>query len=177
MPTYKIHDNGGTPFTVAVNKEDKTVVVTRWTYDIDTDKPVKGPVVLTTGYEEIWLGRHTLRYDPDHYYHGPGQLGNSILLRMKANTYIWIGWKILQFTLPSNETVVHFDSPIGNNDVPYPTLFTDRRALLMIEGISLPIDVLNPKQDPYAQYYGHIGPSLKKHATRFRAKVLVPRQF
>ena len=177
MPTYKIHDNGGTPFTVAVDKTAKTAVVTSWGYDFDTEKRIKGPVVLTTGYEEIWIGRHSRRYEPEDYYERePGQLGNTILLRVKGNTYIWIGWKILQFTLPANEIVVAYDSPIGNNDVPYPAVFTNRRVLLMIEEVSVPNDALNLKGDPYAQYYGHGSPSLKKRAARLRAKVLVPRQ-
>lgn len=175
MPTYKIHDNGGVPFTVAI--KDGAAVVTKWDYEYDTGKPIKGPVVFETKYRKAWIGKHTRRYEPDYYDMEPGQLGNSILLQEGDKTYVWVGWEILRFDLGRDEEVVEFDSPVGNNDVPYPALFTNKRVLLMIEGVALPIDEVDPKQDPYAQYYGHVVPNLEKVGKTFRTKVLVKRDF
>jgi hypothetical protein len=86
--------------------------------------------------------------------------------------------KILQFELGAGEEVTDFDSPIGNNDVPYPTVYTNKRVLLMIEEKALPLKAVDPKLDPYDQYYGHIGAGgLKNLAKKFRMKVLVKRQW
>jgi len=70
MPTYKIHDNGGTPFTVSLNGSKATV--TRWNYDWNADKPIKGPVVLDTEYMKAWIGRNKRKYDG--YYDENGQV-------------------------------------------------------------------------------------------------------
>lgn len=175
MPTYKIHDNGGTPFTVSLNGSKATV--TSWGYDWDAEKSVKGLVVLETEYHHAWIGKNKRKYDG---YDGPtsGQLGNSILLAVGSSKFIWIGLKILQFELGAGEEVTDFDSPIGNNDVPYPTVYTNKRVLLMIEEKALPLKAVDPKLDPYDQYYGHIGAGgLKNLAKKFRMKVLVKRQW
>lgn len=166
MPTYKIHDNGGTPFIVTVAGKHATVKATE-----------TGKVVYESDFEKAWIGKHTRKYVSDSYYTGPGQLGNSILLQIDELTHIWIGWKILQFKLNKGEEVTAFDSPIGNNDVPYPVVFTNQRVLFMVEEKSLPLELLDPKQDQYAQLYGFVGPAgLKKEAKKFRVKVLVKRQ-
>lgn len=172
MPTYKIHDNGGTPFTVSLNGSKATV--TRWDFDWNADKSVRGPVVLETEYHHAWIGKNKRKYDG--YWDESGQLGNSILLAVGSHKFVWIGWKILQFELGAGEEVTDFDSPIGNNDVPYPVVYTNKRVLLMIEEKALPIEAVDPKLDPYGQFYGFIGTGgLKKLAKKFRAKVLVKR--
>jgi hypothetical protein len=174
MPTYRIHDNGGTPFTVSLN--GSKVTVTSWSYDWDADKPVKGPVVLETEYQHAWIGKNKRKYEG--YYEESGQLGNSILLAVGPRKFIWIGLMILQFELGAGEEVKDFDSPIGNNDVPYPAVYTNKRVLLMIEGVALPIEAVDSKLDPYAQYYGHIGVGgFKKIAKKFKSKTLVKRQW
>lgn len=173
MPTYKIHDNGGTPFTVSLNGSN--AVVTRWNYDWNADKPVKGPVVLETEYMKAWVGRNKRKYDG--YLDESGQLGNSILLATGPRRFIWIGWKILQFELGAGEEITDFDSPVGNNDVPYPAVYTNKRVLLMIEEKALPIEAVDPKLDPYGQLYGFIGAGgLKNLAKKLRVKTLVKRQ-
>ena len=166
MPTYKIHDNGGTPFIVTVSGKHATVTATE-----------NGNEVYKTAFVRSWIGKHTRKYVEDSYYTGPGQLGNSILLQIDESTHVWIGWKILEFKLNKGEEVTGFDSPIGNNDVPYPAVFTNQRVLFMLDEKALPLELLDPKQDQYAQLYGFIGPAgLKKVAKKFRTKLLVKRQ-
>ena len=50
--------------------------------------------------------------------HGEWAKGNSILLHLKANRYMFIGSTIYEFD--SYEPIVRFVSPVGNSDVPYP---------------------------------------------------------
>lgn len=105
------------------------------------------------------------------------RFGNSILLATRPRKFIWIGWKVLQFELAAGEEITDFDSPIGNNDdVPYPAVYTNKRVLLMIEEKALPLEVVDPKLDPYAQLYGFVGEGgLKKLAKKFKFKTLVKR--
>ena len=45
--------------------------------------------------------------------------GNSILLSLGKNKYVFIGQKIIEFTTKKDK-IIDFVSPVGNNDVPYP---------------------------------------------------------
>ena len=46
--------------------------------------------------------------------------GNSILLKIKINTYVFIQYSIIKFTTPNNDEFIKFISPIGGNNIPYP---------------------------------------------------------
>jgi hypothetical protein len=63
---------------------------------------------------------------------GPDCDGNTILVKPTSeNEYIYIGDGIKEFK--TNEPVVHYQSPIGNNDVPYPFAITESYIYLMLE--------------------------------------------
>ena len=47
--------------------------------------------------------------------------GNSILVHLKDNLYAFIGEEIYEFTIPKDDCIMAFFSPVGNNGVPYPT--------------------------------------------------------
>ena len=80
--------------------------------------------------------------------------GNSILLQITKNKYVFIGDKIFSFT--SKSEIKKFISPVGNNDVPYPyAVDVDDRYYLMIEDVIIN-KITNIKKydnDPYDFYY------------------------
>ena len=90
--------------------------------------------------------------------YGPEFDGNSILLHMFQKRYVFIGASI--FTFQALHSVVEFNSPVGNNDVPYPHAIDEKGYVyLMIENIVLaPTKELkkymeDKKHDPYFYYY------------------------
>lgn len=108
---YEVHDNGGRPFTVILSENA-----------FDVQKQSDGTSVASGAYEHAHIG---------------GLDGNSVLLHLEDNMYLWIGWKVIQFQLHENSGgVLRYESPIGNNDVPYPYAITaDGATYLFLEQI------------------------------------------
>jgi hypothetical protein len=171
---YKIHDNGSVPFVVY----DRGGSVDVYTQRFDQEKnEYKEPVLFKTfAYKKIHLGD-----DPKGFgWLGPGTKGNSILLEQKGGKFVFIGWKIQEFTLTEGDEPVRYSSPIGNSDVPYPYLKGKTHTYFMIEEKYVPNEYLDPAKDPYGQLYGHIEApkgSLKSIAKRLRMKTIHKRVF
>jgi hypothetical protein len=84
------------------------------------DVNCRGTLIQSIPFEEIWVGKDT----------DGSEEGNSILLRMGKN-YTFIGGGVTSFI--TQALIVKYESPIGNNDVPYPYAID----YLMIEGIMI----------------------------------------
>jgi hypothetical protein len=102
----KVHDNGGRPFKVNITPSEIQV------YE-NIDGKYKY-FKTWKNYLDVWVGEDSC--DKKFSY------GNSILVKLTKNKYLFIGMEIVSFTL--NKKIVDFYSPVGNNDVPYPW-FTD----------------------------------------------------
>lgn len=134
---YEVHDNGGRPFAVTV--EDNTVTVQNlYTND-----------VLYAGSDIASV-------------HVGGVDGNSILLHLSHDNYMWIGWKVLKFCLHDGaDGVARFESPIGNSDVPYPYAVTHDGAVYFFLDEKYTFDVDAQAADPYTAMYRN--PNVVKH--------------
>ena len=153
MHTYKIHDNGGRPFTVAVDNSQKKLSIFEHPYDFKTWQELPQKHFKDYAFKQIWIGEdifHFGRADWD-----PKWKGNSILAQLSANRFLFIGWEIYEFTLMPGDAPVAYSSYVGNSDVPYPYLVGKTHTYLMIEDVAIPNEVLDLKQDAYGQYYGH----------------------
>lgn len=166
---YSIHDNGGKPFIVY----DKGGSVDVYIQKFDLDKNAyKEPVFFKSfSYKHIFPGD-----DPKGFgYKEPGTKGNSILLELKSGNYLFIGWKIQEFSLVKGDKAVQYYSVIGNNDVAYPYLIGKTHTYFMIEEKVAPNEYLDHNRDPYAQLYGHIEApkgSLKSIAKKLKMKTI-----
>lgn len=114
--TYYTNNNGGQPFKVVI--DGKQVYVYKFKkYNKDTDtflyseKPIQNYTV-----KKVFIGKSNL--SSDMYYPGSGYDGNSILLQITKNKYVFIGDKIFSFT--SKSEIKKYKSPIGNSMVSYP---------------------------------------------------------
>ena len=158
--TYYTHDNGGRPFKVVV--EDKKVYVYKYKkYDETTnsflysEKPIKYEKNNYFKCKNIFIGKspkNKLTISSGGY--GAKFTGNSILLQITQNKYVFIGDKIFSFT-PKSE-IKKFVSPVGNSDVPYPyAVDADGRYYLMIEDVIIDkiINIKKYNNDPYNFYY------------------------
>ncbi len=147
--SYDIHDNGARPFRVIV--DGATVSI----YGAKRDE--KGRVI--DGFDK-WI--RTIKAKKVHLGGKKSELGNSILVHVSGNTYLYIGHEIYEFQM--EDTVDDYFSLIGNSDVPYPVLLGTENAYFMLDHCYVPRTEFNPKmtkaewEDAYQRYYGHADP-------------------
>ncbi len=135
---FEIIDNGGTPFVARVTSGQIEVV-----------SEAKNKVVLKTRYQKIFIGDNNLkepRAAPKGKYPG-----NSILIRVSADNYIYIGSEIYGFKSP--DTIKEYYSPVGNSHVPYPYAVGDKYVYFMLDRIAVPKEQIDLTKDAYAQFY------------------------
>jgi hypothetical protein len=148
--TYLIHDNGGRPFKVLI--EDLIATV----YKRENDK--YNTAILTFACQKIFVGISPLN-SMTKFSGGYGKKfdGNSILLHLNENNYIYIGKEIYKFK--SHGKIITYISPVGNNDVPYPYAIDEHdNYYLMIENVVIMRTTKTASQmvsysDPYEYYY------------------------
>lgn len=155
---YYTHDNGGRPYRLHV--EDKKVEVFISHY-VKEHVELSGDVRVVYGSEpyyffkeftakKVFVGKSPFTYTTE-YSGGYGSRfdGNSVLLEVNDNEYIFIGDCIYSFT--SLAKIVEYVSEVGNSDVPYPYAIDKKgNTYLMIEDVIL----LNKMcYDPYKTYY------------------------
>ena len=162
VKTYYTYDNGLRAFKVVI--DNKKVYVYKYKkYDENTDttlyseKSIKYEKKNFFKYKNIFIGKspkNKTTIASGGY--GAKFTGNSILLQITKNKYIFIGHIIFSFT--SKSEIKKFVSPLGNNDVPYPfAIDIDGRYYLMIEDVIID-KITNIKKydnDPYEFYYNN----------------------
>ena len=106
--------------------------------------------------------------------HGDKFDGNSLLLHLGYNIYVFVGWEIFSFRALSS--IVNFVSIIGNNDVHYPYAIDDKHNIyLLTENVVLRyhdklFQQMSSYDNPYEYYYHYylitdeLGCSLAKKA-------------
>lgn len=129
---YDIHDNGGRPFRVYIDKNQAKIY--KSVMD-DNLKDYYPSLTKTIKFDKSFIGKPK---------------GNSILLKV-GKKYIYIGTSVYEFT-PKAE-IVKYVSPIGNSDVPYPyAVDTKGNYYLLIEHVILDhIEGSNPYDYYYAE--------------------------
>jgi hypothetical protein len=121
---YLIHDNGARPFSVHVSKA--TVSVFKCFHENDLDKCSQEQEILTFKKPiKVWIG-----IEPSV----PSWNGNSIIVQINRSDYVYIGNMIFQFQLADKgEKVEKYMSIVGNSDVPYPYLITNKNIYFMVD--------------------------------------------
>ncbi|HMZ62070.1 MAG TPA: hypothetical protein PL048_25085 [Leptospiraceae bacterium] len=152
---YQVQYNGGRPYTVLVSrtaKGGKQVKVYRtrqvfneeWDMDVDApsdvyeDVPPKPKELLFTWKNplNLWIAKC-----PSLYADEAESLGNSILLEIAPEkekgprTYIHIGPNVCRFT--SKDPIIEYESPIDNNNVPYPAAASSKEVFFLGEMLRL----------------------------------------
>lgn len=155
--SYQIHDNGGRPFKVVVNKDGLFVYV--WNgneggEDGGPEETIYGDVIFELSpdeFEGYWSGFDSSPYE----FHG-----NSILVKINANRYISIGWTIYQFD--TDEEIIDYVSPVGNSDVPYPVAYGTEYVYFMLDmqkvlRSELEVEAtVGNAEEIYGEFYGHL---------------------
>ncbi len=120
---YLIHDNGGRPFLVVIN--GKNVCIYKLPKDlIENENTSKNNyTILVKEYKnvkKVFIGKSKKPHKNAVYHSVSGSKynGNTILLEIKPKKYCHISDTIVEFS--TKDTIEKYDSPVGNNDVPYP---------------------------------------------------------
>jgi hypothetical protein len=166
MKQYLIHDNGGRPYLVKLDKS----VADIYTYDKNAEvydkhgneKPItkKDYTILVKSYKykTAHVGSSPLN-EMTKFSGGHGRKfhGNTVLLQLTDKRYVFIGHQIFEFTM--DEKVVTYLSPVGNNDVPYPYIVGENNVYFLLDKkfvskSEFPIKFKkNMKRDLYNFYY------------------------
>jgi len=141
---YDVLDNGARPYRVYVDGSTVSIYIGKqnsdYTYDYDK-------LVRTIKAKEVHVGGKK------------SQLGNSILVHVSGNNYLYIGHEIYEFQM--EDTVDTYFSIVGNSDVPYPVLLGTENAYFMLDRCYVPRSEFDPKmtkaewEDSYQRYYGY----------------------
>ena len=119
---YLVHDNGGKPFQVVINK-NKVSIFKQSNQESDVyDKLVKNYTV-----KKVHIGK-----DKDHK-QPKFSNGNTILLEFPNNKFIFVGESIFEFELAKDDEFQKYFSELGNSDVPYPVLLGKNNFYSMAE--------------------------------------------
>lgn len=103
----RTHDNGGEPFSV--DFKDGALCVTL------VDNPET--VIWEGKVKRFWRG-----FDSTEGIHGCAVLAHVPLEEQKSR-YLYVGDNVTFFNAPDDDTITHFASNMGNNDVPYPIAY------------------------------------------------------
>ncbi|NDB85364.1 MAG: hypothetical protein EB127_22075 [Alphaproteobacteria bacterium] len=184
---YLVHDNGGRPFKVDIY--GKTVEIYKGEYarnnngSINYDRMNYNELIKKLVIKELHIGQSPCIPSADAC--GAFGKGNSILLHISGNKYIYIGHEIYEFTM--EDTFEAYYSMIGNNDVPYPVLLGSKYVYFMLDHSYLPREIFKTKMtsnmwaDAYSYYFGfkslETGEEIKcdQKATKERMKCIKER--
>lgn len=154
---YRTHDNGGSPFEVHI--KDQYVSVHKAIYSDDDVSYEKKPI-YEINVKKAFVGKSVVN-DMTKFSGGHGKRfdGNTILLHIKDNNYVYVGEQIYSFK--SLSEIVKYISPVGNSDVPYPyAIDKENNVYLMISDVillNLPKKYYTNGKDPYTYLYNHEG--------------------
>jgi hypothetical protein len=135
----------------------------------------------TFNYENIFIGKSKNMKDDISKFmkmYGPKYDGNSILIHVKKNKYIYIGLHIFSFT--SIEPIKEFYSNIGILGLSYGIAISDKNTFLLLEKKYIPNDKFPKftkeiKENAYNYYYGinKKKPSLKKYSNELKGFIMI----
>jgi hypothetical protein len=179
---YMTHDNGARPFVVYVDNEvfvykmPEDVYIWRedWSRNPEDNIDFYTKLIYNEHYERIFIGK-----DLDD---NPQTIGNSILVDLGDNNYMFIGDCIYKFR--SDELITNYYSIIGNNDVPYPVAVSQSNIYFMLDRVWVKKSTLNVPEvnmpDAYRYFYDKYERAKKDFddfVTRMDATILENRIF
>lgn len=132
--TYYTCDNGGRPFKVVFDPTNRQCKIFKI---IDENlKRYSSIPIKVFSYQKAFIGKSPYfetkkKHQIQQQHYGPEYDGNSILLHIKDNIYVFIGESIYQFY---SDEIKKFVSPVGNSEVPYPYAITNKDIHLLLEG-------------------------------------------
>jgi len=166
---YEIIDNRSTPYIVYVSSDKKTVSIyripeNRYVCNKDWSRNRSSNYGYFTKLVKKFRNVRDVFPGVDYK---EGMTGNSVLLRINSNTYVYIGDCIYSFR--SDDKITRYFSNMGNNLVPYPVAVTKSNVYFMLDKVCVSMaefaDINFSKHkkvaDIYTEFYKG-GDSIKK---------------
>ena len=152
--SYDTLNNGARPYRVIVDGTNVSIYkgTQKEDYSYDYDKLIRSVKV-----KKVYLGGTKKG------------LGNSILLHLSGNKYMYIGHEIYEFQML--DLVDSYFSIIGNSDVPYPVLLGTEYVYFMLDRCYISRTEFSLSmtkkdwEDAYQRYYGFMNPITSKPET------------
>lgn len=111
---YKIHDNRNIPFSVYVCSQYIKIIQSPEFNKKNSITPItEANTFKIKKFKGVFVGLDTGLFTNEN--------GNTILIKLNKNKYIFIGDEILY--IETKDEILNYYSPIGNNDVPYPIAY------------------------------------------------------
>lgn len=178
---YFIHDNYDRPFIVYIKSYNVYVYripKNRFYLDEDFSQNLYVDKIKKFKSAKIFVGKSPkIKMTILSGGHGPRFIGNTILLKIKKNVYVFIGLNIYEFK--TDDEIIKYYSPVGNNDVPYPVAIGKKYFYFMISKTQIPVEYFNElkageKADAYSYYYGHKGKEpLSKYSKKMKGVKII----
>ena len=92
--------------------------------------------------------------------------GNTVLLQLTKNKYVYIGDKIYEFIMLDEFKKYH--SLLGNSDVPYPVLIGTEYIYFMLDGLYVLKELVKTDNNDYENAYGIFYKELTKKCTKMK---------
>ena len=124
---YLTHDNGGRPFLVTIDGKHVCIYRSKAKANMLNDFPAKEDysemVKEYKGVTKIFIGKSSAKSKMAKFSGGHGSKfdGNTILIEISPKRYCHIGCDVFEFS--TKDSIQKYDSPVGNNDVPYPLAY------------------------------------------------------
>lgn len=123
---YLIHDNGGRPFLVIISAKNVSIFKLPKGVEEDRDTSKSDYTELVKEYKgvkKVFIGKSVKPKDDTAYYAAWGKEfdGNTILIEIQDKRYCLVAERIVEFS--TKDSIEKFESPVGNNDVPYPLAY------------------------------------------------------
>ncbi len=170
---YDVHDNGGRPFRVFVDKNSVSI----YTYkncDEFEEECIYDKLVKKYKVKKVHIGRSSGNYYTGHQKKDNRHfVGNSILLQLTKDRYVFIGHEIYEFKM--SDEVKKYYSMVGNSDVPYPVLVGTKNVYFMLDKKYVSRDEFPKMTSPdwenaYSMFYGFDVPvPLKKYSKKMKS--------
>lgn len=171
VQSYEVHDNGSRPFLVVIS--DDLIVIFK---DISQKQKQKqmhrnerererwNKCMTIHLFNKVFVGKHS----------GQNQYtGNTILIQLSPLQYLYVGERIVQFD--AVEPILHYESYMGNNDVPYPFAITEHYVIIVGSGDNYYTPRIAGDPNPIGSFEGNEQVYTTKFEPGPRPKVLVDR--
>jgi hypothetical protein len=177
---YITQYNGGYPYLVNIMSNNVKISVIGPDFLWEDDPKPNDYTKLIKEYKnvkQIFIGKSPLnKMTKFSGGHGKRWDGNTILLHVKGNQYVFICDKIMEFNA-SDEIYEHI-SPVGNSGVPYPISIGSEYVYFWTEGEYIPRDKFPTKLDidqMWEEYTGECCPwksNLDPYKKKVKGKII-----
>jgi hypothetical protein len=119
---YLVHHNYSRPFMVVINGNNVKIYKPVDQMSDDYSKLVKEYKKT----QKVFVGKSSIKSEMAKRARGHGKKfdGNTILIEVSKGRYCFVGHIVYEFS--TKEDIVKYESPVGNNDVPYPIAYGEK---------------------------------------------------